>query len=80
MAFDFGDIKEKIEDIVEKIKKNPKAMSKFKDDPEGAVKDVAGVDLPDGLLDKVVDGVKAALASDKLDEVGDKLKDLFKKK
>ncbi len=83
MAFDFGDIKDKIDDIVEKLKKNPNAMRKFKDDPEGAVQDVAGIDLPDGILEKVVNGVKSALASDKLkdvaEDVGDKLKGLFGK-
>lgn len=71
------DIKGKINEIVEKIKKDPKLKEDFQKDPEKAIEKLLGVDLPDGVLDKVVDGVKAKLAGDKLGGVADKLKGLF---
>lgn len=67
MAFD---IKEKIEDIVEKIQKNPALLKKFNTDPVKVVEELVGIDLPDELIEKVVDGVKAKVT---LDKVGDAL-------
>ena len=71
------DIKAKITEIVDKIKKDPSLMDKFKKDPEKTVEDLLGVNIPDGVLDKVVDGVKAALASDKLSGIAGSIKKLF---
>lgn len=71
------DIKKKISEIVEKIKSNPATMEEFKKDPEKTVEGLLGVDIPDGVADKVVDGVKAALAGDKLSGLAGKLKGLF---
>ena len=71
------DIREKIEDLVEKIKKNPAMLKKFNTDPVKVVEELVGIDLPDELIEKVVDGVKAKLAMDK---VGDVLGGLFGKK
>lgn len=71
------DIKAKISEIVDKIKKDPSLMEKFKKDPEKTIEGLLGVDIPDGALDKVVDGVKAALASDKLSGIAGSLKKLF---
>lgn len=68
------DIKAKITEIVDKIKGDPKLMDKFKKDPEKTIEGVAGVDIPDGMADKVVSGVKAKLAGDK---ISDGLKKLF---
>ncbi len=71
------DIKAKISEIVDKIKKDPSLMEKFKKDPEKTIEGLLGVDIPDGALDKVVNGVKAALASDKLSGIAGSLKKLF---
>ncbi|MCQ2418650.1 MAG: hypothetical protein MJ085_02585 [Clostridia bacterium] len=68
------DIKAKITEIVEKIKGDPKLMENFKKDPEKTIEGVAGVNIPDGMADKIVDGVKAKLAGDK---ISDGLKKLF---
>ena len=70
-------IKDKIEDIVEKIKKDPKLMQKFKDDPIKTVEGLIGIDLPDDQIMKIVDAVKAKIS---LDKVGDLLGGLFGKK
>lgn len=74
MAFD---IKKKINDIVEKIKGDPKLMEEFKENPEKAIEKVVGIDIPYGLLDKVVDGVKAKLTGDKLSDMFGSIKKLF---
>lgn len=71
------DIKAKISEIVDKIKKNPELMDNFKKDPEATIEKIAGVDLPDGIADKVVSGVKTALAGDKLSGAASALKKLF---
>lgn len=70
-------IKEKIEEIVEKIKKDPNFKEDFMKDPEKALEKATGIDIPDGLVDKVVDGVKAKLAGDKLSGAMDSIKKLF---
>ncbi|MBQ3037005.1 MAG: hypothetical protein IJD31_08765 [Lachnospiraceae bacterium] len=70
-------IKEKIEEIVEKIKKDPNFKEDFMKDPEKALEKATGIDIPDGMVDKVVDGVKAKLAGDKLSGAMDSIKKLF---
>ena len=70
-------IKEKIEKIVEKIKKDPDFKEEFMKDPEKAIEKVTGIDIPDGMVDKVVDGVKAKIAGDKLSGAMDSLKKMY---
>ena len=70
-------IKDKIEDIVEKIKKDPKLLQKFKDEPIKTVEGLIGIDLPDDQIEKIVDAVKAKI---NLDKAGDLLGGLFGKK
>ena len=70
-------IKDKIEDVVEKIKKDPKLLQKFKDDPIKTVEGLIGIDLPDDQIEKIVDAVKAKIS---LDKVGYLLGGLFGKK
>lgn len=71
------DIKEKIEELVEKIKKDDSLMDDFKKDPVKVVEKLVGVDLPDDMIEKVVDGVKAKVSVDKLAGAMDSLKKLF---
>ncbi|MBQ4565677.1 MAG: hypothetical protein IJA48_04950 [Oscillospiraceae bacterium] len=71
------DIKAKINEIVDKIKNDPSLKEDFQKDPEKAIEKVIGVDIPDGMVDKVVDGVKAKLTADKLGGVAGKLKGLL---
>ena len=72
---DFDEIKDKIEDIADDIKKDPALLKLFKTDPVKALEKVLGVDLPDDLVNKVIAAVKAQLAADKLDDVFDNLED-----
>lgn len=60
------DIKNKIEELVEKIKADKDLQSQFAKDPAAAVKKLIGVDLPDEQIKKIADGVKAKISIDKL--------------
>ena len=70
-------IKEKIEEIVEKIKKNPEIKKDFEKDPVKAIEKLLGVDLPDDIVEKVIDGVKAKIAVDSVADIAGKLKKFF---
>ena len=71
------DIKEKIEEIVAKVKNDDKFKDEFMKNPEKAIESLAGVDIPDGMIDKVVDGVKAKITGDKFADAVGSLKKLF---
>ena len=71
------DIKEKVEEIVAKIKKDPALIKNFKDDPVKTIESLSGIDIPDGMEDKVVAGVKTAMAKDAAGGVLDSVKKLF---
>ena len=71
------DIKEKISEVVERITSDKALMVKFKDDPIGAVEDILGIDLPDDLMEKIVDGVKGKITLDKAKDALEGLKKLF---
>lgn len=68
-------IKEKIEEIVEKLTKNADLKERFAKEPIKVIEELLGVDLPDETIKKIVDGVKAKIALDKADDIGDKLGD-----
>ena len=74
------DIKQKIEELVEKISSDKALQAQFKADPIKAVEKLLGVDLPDDVIEKIVDGVKAKLTADKLSDAAGALKGLFGKK
>lgn len=74
------DIKAKIEELVEKIKKNPALLKRFNAEPVKVVEELVGIDLPDELIEKVVDGVKAKITVDKVGDALGALGGLFSKK
>ena len=71
------DIKEKISEIVEKIMSDKKLQKQFKDEPVKAIESLIGMDLPDDVVEKIVEGVKAKMTVDKLSDAADLLKKLF---
>ncbi len=71
------DIKEKIQEMVEKVTSDKDLQEQFQKEPVKAVEKVLGVDLPDDIVEKVVDGVKAKLTVDKVSDVAGALKKLF---
>ena len=65
-----GNIKEKIEQILNKLKSDKGLMEKFQSNPVSVVEQLLGIDLPDDQISQIVDGVKAKL---KLDNIGSAL-------
>lgn len=72
------DIKEQINKIVEDISRNPNIKEQFEKEPVKVIEKVIGVDLPDDVVMKIIDGVKAKLTIDGVSKATDALKDMFK--
>ena len=72
-------IKDKVDEIVEKIKKDPAIASKFQKDPIGTVEGLIGIDLPNDQIEMLVDAVKAKVNLDKVGDALGGLKGLFGK-
>lgn len=72
------DIKEQISKIVEEITKNPSIKAQFEKEPVKVIEKVIGVDLPDDVVMKIIDGVKAKLTVDNVSKAADALKGMFK--
>ena len=60
-------IKDKINEIVEKIKNDKNIAAKFKKDPVTTIEELIGIDLPNDQVEKIIDGIKAKIALDKID-------------
>lgn len=71
------DVKEQITKAVEKISKDKNLQEQFKKEPVKALESVLGVDLPDDIVNQVIDGVKAKLTLDKASGAVDALKKMF---
>lgn len=71
------DIKVKIEEVVEKVKADKDFASKFKNDPVKALESIKDIDLPDDLINALIDGVKAKLSVEKAGDIFGKVKKLF---
>ena len=69
------DIKEKIEQVAKKLLSDKKLLEKFEKNPVKVIEELLGVDLPDDLVNQLIDGIKARI---KLDKVGDALEGLGK--
>lgn len=70
-----GKLKEKMDEIVEKIKSDKNIAAKFQKDPIGTVEELLGIDLPNDQLEGLVDAIKAKVS---LDKAGDALGGLGK--
>ena len=70
-------IKEKAEQIVAKLRADDKLLEKFQANPAAVIEEYVGVDLPDDVMEKVVEGVKGKLAGDNVVDAVSKLKKLF---
>ena len=70
------DIKEIIENIVEEITKNKNLKEDFEKEPVKVIEKIVNVDLPDELVEKVIDGVKAKITMDKVADIADSVADL----
>ena len=72
------DIKNQINKVVEEITKNPDIKEQFEKEPVKVIEKLIGVDLPDDVVMKIIDGVKAKLTLDGVSKVTDTLKGVFK--
>jgi len=73
------DIKELIQKVVDGIKENDNIKEQFEKNPVKVIEKLLGVDLPDEIVEKVIEGVKAKLTIDDVAELAGALKGLFKK-
>ena len=73
------DVKEQITKAVDKITKDKNLQEQFKKDPVKALENVLGIDLPDDVVNQVVQGVKAKLTAEKVSDSVDALKSFLKK-
>ncbi|MCI8625660.1 MAG: hypothetical protein HFI40_05185 [Lachnospiraceae bacterium] len=71
------DIKEQIKKMVEKITSDKEVQEQFQKEPVKALESVLGVDLPDEMIEQVIQGVKAKLTADKLSDAASAIKKLF---
>lgn len=83
MVIKMDELKEKVEAVVAKIKSDDALRARFKTKPTEALEEVLGVDLPDDMVEKIIEAVKAKLAAgdiaDKVDDVAGALGGLFGK-
>ena len=73
-------IKEKIEKVVKKLLSDDKLMEKFEKNPVKVIEELLGVDLPDNLVNQVIEGVKARINLEKVGDALGALSGLFGKK
>lgn len=71
-------MKEKIEQVLDKVKNDKNFMEKFKKNPVTAVEEVLGVDLPEDQINNIIETVKTKIKIDESDVLG-KVKGLFGK-
>ena len=74
-----AELKEKLDEIVEKIKNDKNIAAKFQKDPIGTVEGLIGIDLPNDQIEGLVDAIKAKINLDKAADALGGLKGLFGK-
>ena len=74
-----AELKNKLDEIVEKIKNDKNIAAKFQKDPIGTVEGLIGIDLPNDQIEALVDAVKAKINLDKMGDALGGLKVLFGK-
>jgi hypothetical protein len=77
---DFKDmLKEKAEEIIEKIKTDKAIAAKWQKDPISTVEELVGIGLPNAQVEALVDLIKAKIDMDKIGNALGGLKGLFGK-
>lgn len=74
------DIKELIDTVVNAVKDSESVKEQFEKEPVKVIEKFLGIDLPDEIVEKIVEGVKAKITMDKVADVAGALKGLFGKK
>ena len=73
------DVKKMIEKLIDEIQKDGKLGTQFKKDPAKVIENIIGKDLPDDIVEKIVDGVNAKINLDKAVDAIDKIDDMLDK-
>ena len=73
------DIKATVEKAVKKLMDNPALLKKFEKEPVKVLEELLGVDLPDDLINPVIDGIKAKITAEKAKDALQGLGKLFGK-
>ena len=73
------DIKKMAEELIEKLKKNPKLLAEFRSNPIPVVEELVGMDLPDDQIKQMAELIKAKIDLDKVGDLLGGLGGLFKK-
>lgn len=71
------DIKEQITKVVDTVTKDKTLLEQFQKEPVKTIEKVLGGDLPDDMVNKVIDGVKAKISMDNAAGAIDAIKKLF---
>ena len=74
-----AELKEKAEELIEKIKNDKDIAAKFQKDPISTVEELLGVDLPNDQIIAVAEFIKTKIDLDKLGNALGGLKGLFGK-
>ena len=51
-------VKEKVNEVLEKVKSDENFLKKFKENPITAIEEVMGIDLPDDKIEEIIKTVK----------------------
>ena len=73
------DIMAKVQEVVSKITSDKDFKENFEKDPVKAVESILGVDLPDEIINKVIDSAKAGISADSVSGIASKIGELFGK-
>ena len=71
------EIKDLIKKLADKVQSDDEIKELFKKEPIKAVEKILGVDLPDDVVKKIIDGVKASITIDDAKDLLGSLKKLF---
>ena len=71
------ELKALIKKLADKVQSDDEIKELFKKDPIKAVEKILGVDLPDDVVKKIIDGVKASITIEDAKDLLGSLKKLF---
>lgn len=66
-------VKKMIENLIEEIQKDGKLGAQFEKEPVKVIESIIGKDLPDDVVEKIIDGVKAKISMEKVGDALDML-------
>ena len=71
------EIRDLIKKLADKVQSDDEIKALFKKEPIKAVEKILGVDLPDDVVKKIIDGVKASITIEDAKDLLGSLKKLF---